>query len=615
MERYDFAGWATKTGIRCSDGRTIMQDAFKDCDNIEVPLVWNHQQNSVDNILGHALLHNVDGGVYTYGYFNETPSGMNAKKLLQHGDIKALSIYANKLKQQGGSVYHGTIREVSLVPCGANPGATIEYVLKHGDIDDDAFVVITAEDEPFEIFHSENNEEYEEEPGMTEPTIDNTEELYEERPSLEDVIKNLDDEELTNLAEALAEAGYLDGEDYDDDEYENDDDEGEEDIVRQSAFYNNYTTGDYIQHGGMYDDDYYDEAPMMSYDEQEEFFHSAIDTFPTLSAAVAAYEAVHGEIIMHADNYGIRGIEDLVSQPRELNPTPGIINNRVAWVSKVINGTSKSPTSRVKSRFADIRPDEVRARGYVKGKYKKEQVFSLLKRATEPCTFYTKYRVDRDDILDITSFDALAMIKQVMELKSDEEKARAILIGDGRSVFDEDKIKEDCIRPIWTEEDLFCIHYVMEHEDDAAKETTSFIDNCIKAREEYEGSGNTTLFTTEGRLTEALLLKDGLGYKIYKTENEVAQACRCKDVETVQHMKGQSRTVDGVKRDLMGIIINMGDYTVGQDPRAIGFFDDFDINYNQQVYLKETRMSGALTQPYSAIVIEAVPKGTLSATA
>ena len=555
--KYDFSGWATKNNLRCSDGRTILKDAFKHNDGQTVPLVWNHQHNDPLNVLGHALLENREEGVYAYCKFNDTPAGTNAKMLVQHGDVSALSIYANQLKQQQGNVLHGQIREVSLVLAGANPGAFIDSVIKHGDDSEGEAVIYTGE----ELEHSDKE----------------VEEVKEDQKTIKDVVDSMTEEQknvmYALIGQAIDEAKHSGIEE----ENNNDNNGGEEDM-KHNVFENG------VQN------------------EKDVLTHADVEM---IIKDAKRYGSLKESVLQHADNFGITNIDYLFPDAKNLNTPPGFIKRDTGWVATVMNGVSHTPFSRVKSMFADITADEARAKGYIKGNLKKEEVFSLLKRETTPQTIYKKQKLHRDDVIDITSFDVVAWLKAEMRIMLDEEIARAILVGDGRLTSDDDHISEDHIRPIWKEAALYAVNTVLDHQADADTRAKSFIKAAIKSRKNYKGSGEPTLFCSEDLLTDMLLLEDNNGRVIYESEAKLATALRVKNIITVPVMEGLNRDVSGNRRDLLGIIVNLRDYNVGADKGgAVSMFEDFDIDYNAQKYLIETRCSGALIKPYSAIVIE-----------
>ena len=561
-KRWDFSGWATKNDLRCSDGRVIRKDAFKDCDGHTVPLVWNHQHNDPNDILGHARLENREEGVYAYCSFNDSENAKSAKEAVKHGDVAAMSIFANQLKQQGSNVIHGAIREVSLVLAGANPGAFIDSVICHNydtgyDEETDEAVISTGD--KLELFHAEESKE------EKKTSESNSEE------TVGDVFNTLT-EKQKNVVYAII------GELMEDKESDDEEDENKED--------------DTVKHN-VFDKDTEKQNDTLTHSEMSTIINDA-----------KRYGSMKESFIQHAEEYGIENLEYLFPDARNITDKPTFIQREMGWVSKVMNGTHHSPFSRIKSIFADITEDEARAKGYIKGKLKKEEVFSLLKRTTMPCTIYKKQKMDRDDVIDITDFDVIAWLKQEMRMMLDEEIARAILVGDGRLASSDDKIKEDCIRPIFKDDDLYTIKASVTvasnaTDSDKAKE---FIRAAIKARKDYKGSGNPTLFTTEDILTDCLLLEDEIGHFLYASPAQLANVLRVKEIVTVPVMEGVK---DASDKPLMGVIVNLADYNVGADKGgAINMFDDFDIDYNQQKYLIETRCSGALIKPYSAIALE-----------
>lgn len=561
---FDFCGWATRNDLTCSDGRVIRRDAFKHNDGQKVPLVWNHQHNSQDEVLGHAILENRDEGVYAYCSFNDSESGKTAKILVQHGDIDALSIYANQLKQQGPNVMHGNIREVSLVLAAANPGAFIESVIKHGEESDEEGIIYTGE--KLTLAHADEQKEAKTEDKKVDTAKGKT---------IGDVFNTLNEEQKTVVYAML---GSVLGRD--DEETPNDNEE--ENTMKHNLFDN---------------DTQQQEETVLSHDAMQ-----------TIIADGKRYGSLKESFLAHADDYGIKDIEYLFPEAKSLNTPPDFIKRETGWVSKVMSGVHHTPFSRIKSMFADITEDEARAKGYIKGKLKKEEVFSLLKRTTTPTTIYKKQKLDRDDVIDITDFDVVAWLKSEMRLMLDEEIARAILVGDGRLASSDDKINESNIRPIWKDEDLYNIKSTIEVDAaaNADQKAKAFIRACIKSRKNYKGSGTPTLYTTEDMLTDCLLLEDTTGRIIYDTEEKLRTALRVSSIVTVPVMEGLKRDDgEGNSLDLLGIIVNLSDYNVGADKGgAINMFDDFDIDYNQQKYLIETRCSGALIKPFSAITLE-----------
>lgn len=573
MKKYDFSGWATKNNLKCSDGRIIMRDAFKHNDGQTVPLVWNHQHNDPLNVLGHALLENRENGVYAYCTFNDTEAGKNAKMLVEHGDVTALSIYANQLKQKGGNVEHGVIREVSLVLAGANPGAFIDTILRHGEASDEEGVIYTGEE--IELYHAEENQNEEK---KEEKKVENKKER-----TVQDVVDSMS-EEQRNVMYALIGQALEDKEV----EHSNINNDGGEEMKHNVFDNDNKGTNNALSHADM------------------EMILKNAKRCGSLKEAVLAHADEHGDAIY--DNYGIKpnaegeGISMLFPDYKNLNNVPEFIKRDTGWVAQVMGAVHHTPFSRIKSMFADIREDEARALGYMKGDLKKEEVFSLLKRTTDPQTIYKKQKLHRDDVIDITSFDVVAWIKAEMRMMLEEEIARAILIGDGRLADDDNKIQQQHIRSIANEDPLFAIHkdlQVAEGEERAK----GFIKTCIKARKDYKGSGEPTLFLAEEMLVEMLLLEDKNGRIIYESEAALARALRVKNIVSVPVMEGAQNLAKD--KNILGIVVNLKDYNVGADKGgAVAMFEDFDIDYNAQKYLIETRCSGALVKPFSAIVIE-----------
>ena len=611
--KFDFSGYATRNDLKCSDGRTIRAGAFKDSSR-KVPLVWQHQHDSPDNVLGHAILEQRDDGVYAYCTFNDSANAQQARELIRHKDIDQLSIYANKLVQKSGDVLHGLIREVSLVIAGANPGAMIDNIAMahsaNGESDEaifynDDFIDDLGGEIDDALLHSETITEATEEPEdkaaveETEDTLehadkeDNQEEKKvannsEKEETIQDVIDTMNDKQknVMEYAIKMAVAKALDSV-----ENGNDDEEGEDKEMSHNLFDG---TNEY---NGAAD--------------QAELTHSQIQT---IIQDGKKNGSLKDSFLAHAEDYGIKDIDWLFPEAKTFQDKPEFISRKMEWVSTVMSGVHKSPFSRIKSMFADITEDEARAKGYIKGNLKKEEVFSLLKRTTSPTTIYKKQKLDRDDIIDIVDFDVVAWIKAEMRVMLDEEIARAILVSDGRLNSDDDKIKEDCIRPIWKEADLFCIKKevtIGATDDDTAK---NFIRTAIKARKDYRGSGSPVLFTTEDYLTDMLLLEDSIGHALYPTEQALATKMRVSKIVTVPVMENLTRPVTKNNQvytnTLMGIIVNLNDYNVGADKGgSISMFDDFDIDFNQQKYLIETRCSGCLTKPFSAIVLEKSVQG------
>lgn len=572
--KYDFSGWATKNNIKCSDGRTILKDAFKQHDGQTVPLVWNHQHNESANVLGHAVLENRDEGVYAYCTFNDTEAGKNAKLLVEHGDVTALSIYANQLKQKGSNVMHGTIREVSLVLAGANPGAFIDSVIRHGEFCEDEAVIYTGEE--LTLQHADDpSDKADKKDKKGDDEVDNNEK------TIQDVFDTLN-EEQKNVVYALIGQAL------------------EDKSMAQSAIEENENN---IEEDGGEQEMKHNVFEGRETENNNVLSHDAMDT---ILKDAKRYGSLKESFLAHADDYGIKDIEWLFPDAKNVNTPPDFIKRDDSYVQKVMRGVHHVPFSRIKSMFADITADQARAKGYIKGNLKKEEVFTLLKRTTTPTTIYKKQKLDRDDVVDITDFDVVAWLKMEMRMMLDEEIARAILVGDGRSSSDDDKINEMNIRPISRDEDLYCVKAPVAvaaaaTEDEIAK---AFIRTVIKSRKEYKGSGSPTLFTTEDVITNCLLLEDKNGRVIYDTVDKLATALRVKEIVPVEVMENAKTMVNKVEKPLMAIMVNLVDYYVGADKGgAINMFDDFDIDYNQQKYLMETRCSGALVKPFSAIAV------------
>lgn len=551
MEKYDFSGWATRNNIRCSDGRTIMQNAFADDNGKVVPLVWNHQHDDPLNVVGHAVLENRPEGVYAYGVLNDSVPGKQARTLIEHGDVTSLSIYANKLNQQGGNVIHGTIREVSLVLAGANPGAYIEQVMSHGD--EEVYI-----EDPEGVFYSndslELNHAEEEKPEEVKEEVKVAEEKKEK--TVEDVFNELTEEQKT-VVYALIGAALE----------EQNGKEGEEKEVKHNVFDNETTENeDVLSHSEM--------------------------------TAIINDGKRYGTLSESALQHGITNIDYLFPEAKAVNNTPDFMSREMSWVKKVMNGVHRTPFSRIKSMHADITGAEARALGYIKSHLKKDEVFALLKRSTTPVTVYKRQKLDRDDVIDITDFDVVAWLKSEMRMMLDEELARAFLFGDGRTAGTDDKINEQNIRPIVndTAADLYAYKVsvtVGQTPDVTAK---NLIKAAVKARKDYRGSGNPTMFVGADMLSEMLLLEDTIGHPLYKTIDELATKLRVKEIVEVPD--------EIVPTDFYGVIVNLNDYYVGADKGgAVSLFDDFDIDYNAQKYLIETRCSGALVKPKSAIVL------------
>lgn len=580
ISNYDFSGWATRNDLRCADGRVIKRDAFKGNDGTKVPLVFNHQHDGIDNVLGHAILENREEGVYAYGFFNETTAGKEAKEQVRHGDLTSLSIFANRLQEIGKDVVHGVIREVSLVLAGANPGAFIDVVMMHGDDETDGFIL--GYDEAIELQHSEpivKEDKVEESNSLehadsSKETETKEEPTVETEPTIQEIIDTMNEDQKNALYALVGMVA---------ENTDNQEDGGE--MMKHNLFENEQTK---------------DGDKVLSHADMEVIIKDA-----------KRLGSLKESFLAHAETYGIDNIDYLFPDAQTLNATPEYISRQMDWVQKVISGTKHSPFSRIKSMFADITEDAARAKGYIKGNLKKEEVFALLKRTTTPTTIYKKQKLDRDDIIDITDFDVVAWLKTEMRMMLNEEIARSILIGDGRLADAEDKINESNIRPIWKDDALYSVKATVEVEaaDTSDAKAKKFIRTCIQSRKLYKGSGNPTLFTTEDVVTDCLLVEDTTGRRIYNTVSDLATTLRVSEIVTVEPMEGLTRVgADTKTYTLMGIMVNLIDYNVGADKGgAINMFDDFDIDYNQQKYLIETRCSGALVKPYSALVIESTP--------
>ena len=599
MVKYDFHGWATRNDLKCSDGRVIRRDAFKNCDGKIVPLVWNHRHDDPSNVLGHALLKNQEDGVYAYCTFNESEAGKAAKLLVEHGDISALSIFANQLKQEGSNVLHGDIKEVSLVLAGANPGASICNVVRHGEMVEDEADIYTGED--FILEHNSMNDFTEEQlaalkgpkgpkgdigpKGPKGDSLKEEDKMANNEETVRDVFETLTEKQKTVVYALIGQAL--------EDAQDNDEEDG----------------GENMKHNVF--DNVDPETTMIHADDMQAILADARRT-GSMREAVENFAQDRGcdsNSLFHAD-YGIENVGYLFPDDRSVTNEPIFVSRNMDWVSKLMNNIRHTPFSRIKSLFANITEDDARAKGYIKGNLKKEEVFTLLKRSTSPTTVYKKQKMDRDDVVDIVDLDVVAWIKKEMRIMLDEELARAILVGDGRVSSSDDKIDPIHIRPIWTDDDFYTIKQTVNvaSSDNESTIAKNFIKQCIKARKNYKGSGNPTLYTTEDMLTDMLLLEDTTGRVIYESAAKLATTLRVKEIVTVPVMENLTRTDDNSKvHTLLGIIVNPNDYTIGADKGgAVNMFDDFDIDYNQQKYLIETRCSGALTLPYSAIAVEKV---------
>ena len=571
-ENCDFRGWATRNDLKCSDGRVIRDGAFKHCDGMQVPMVWNHMHDSPENTLGYAILEHRDNeGVYAYGYFNNTDMGQNAKELVRHGDIKHLSICANKLKQIGSDVVHGVIRELSLVYAGANPGAYIEEVMAHSDLNDFEAIITTDDSNVIELEHSEERKE-------DDMTDDKLMEHADSEETLKDVFNTLTEKQKTAVYALVGELNAeLNGDD--------DDDKEDSDDMKHNVF------------------DKEQDNEMLMHAEK-------------IDAAIKdgkRYGSLKESFLQH----GITNIETLFPDEKLVNNPPIFYKREDDWVAKVMNGVHRTPFSRIKSTYADITGDEARAKGYTKGKKKIEEVIAVLKRTTTPTTIYKKQKLDRDDVIDITDFDVIAWLKGEMRMMLEEEIARAILVGDGRDPSSDDKINEQNIRPIWTDDVVYTIKATVNVAENATadQKAKAVIRTAVKTRKDYKGSGNPTFFTSEDVLTDMLLMEDNNGRVIYDSVDKLATAMRVKTIVTAPVLENLTRQGDdGNTYQLAGLIVNLQDYNVGADKGgAVSMFDDFDIDYNAQKYLIETRISGALTKPKSAMAIEFKVAGAAAA--
>ena len=611
MESYDFSGWATRNNLRCSDGRVIMKDAFKDNNGQRVPLVWNHQHNEPYNVLGHAMLENRDEGVYAYCKFNDTESGRQAKQLVEHGDVTALSIYANQLKQQGSNVLHGAIREVSLVLAGANPGAFIDSVIKHGEASDEEAIIYTGEN--IELSHADGEEDespkdesasmaHADDPksddkAKEETMAEDTKKKTDSEETVADVFNTLNDKQKTVVYALIGQALEDQGSDTKKDDSE------EEKEMKQNVFDN---------------DTRHSESVLSHSDEMEIVALAKNKAYGTLQNAIHAFVESDASLA-----HGIDDIESLFPDYKDVRPgAPEMITRDLTWVDRVISRVHKSPISRIRTRQADVRGEDLRAFGYQKGKFKKfPGNIKLLKRTTDPQTVYVRDQLHRDDIIDITDFDVVDYQYRIMRQDLNEELAMAIMIGDGREVDDELKIFEDHIRPIWTDDDLYTIHYDVDIE--AMKENlqgtntvANFGENYIYAeaiiqaalysREKYKGSGSLDFYCTPHLLNVMLLARDLNGRRIYNSVTDLAAALNVSSIQTAEQFEGKTRKTDGMRtKKLLGLFVNLSDYSLGSTKGGeITRFSQFDIDFNQEKYLLETRCSGALTRVFSAIALE-----------
>ena len=649
-KHYDFAGWATKNNIRCSDGRTIMHGAFSADNGKRVPLVWNHQHDNVRNVLGHADLEERPEGVYAYCSFNNTEHGQDAKDCVKHGDIVALSIYANQLKQNGANVIHGAIREVSLVLAGANRGAVIDSVLEHGELSDDSAEISFVgygdieihhsdldeqdddyEDEELDDYQEDNEDDEDEEDDENLQHADNGEAKKEEKEdngeTVADVMNTLTDKQRKAVAiiieQAIADSKGDNSMSHADGAAQNDaenDDETVEDVYNtlneKQKKVVNFLIGEALKNkdsegGSEMKHNVFEGSENVQNTISHAEIHEICRVGKQMGSLKAAVDQAYEEgVLEHAEgDYGINNIDYLFPDAKAMTTEPELIKRDMGWVDDVFNGVHRTPFKRVKSVFADITEDEARAKGYIKGKFKKEEVFTLLKRTTDPQTIYKKQKLDKDDLEDLEdNFNVLPWIKNEMNMMFREEVARAILIGDGRPSSSDDKIQENHIRPIYNDEDLFTVKVPVEvksgaTEDDIAR---ALIKAMVKARKQYKGTGNPTFFTTEDYLTDCLLIENTLGERLYKSEAEVATAMRASKITTVEPMENKTISITNEGRStsypLMGVLVNLTDYNVGaKNGGKTDFFEDFYIDFNQQKYLYEARMSGALKKPFSAI--------------
>lgn len=596
-ENYDFSGWATKNDLLCSDGRIIRKDAFKDQDGVTVPLVWQHYHDEPSNVLGHALLKNEAEGVRAYGSFNDTELAQEAKEAVRHRDITCLSIFANKLKQDGGNVLHGAIREVSLVLAGANPGAYIDFpVLEHSDGNEeesqDEAIIFTGEEIDEEVATEEDSVEHEdkEESDMAdekeEKTTEETTEQSDDNKTVEEVLKTLTDEQRKVV-------DYLVGEALKEEPPKEDAEETKtEEAPAEEVAHEDQNGGESMKHNAFEGEDKTREKNVLSHAEEM-----------TIIKDGKKYGSLKESALAHADDYGITNIDVLFPEDQFAGDVPNLVSRDMEWVGKVMNGCHKTPFSRIKSLMANITADDARAKGYFKKNMKKEEFFPMIKRSTDPQTVYKKQKLDRDDMVDITGFDVVGFLHREMRMMLDEEIARAILVGDGRSDISDDKISEDHIRSIYHDSDVYSIKVDVEVEHGAppSDKAREFIREAIKARKLYKGSGNPVAFMTEDMLTECLLLEDGINRFLYPSVDILKTTLRVSDIVTVPVMEDLTDDTHG---DLAAIIVNLTDYNVGADKGgAVSTFEDFDIDYNQQKYLIETRCSGALVKPYSALVV------------
>lgn len=635
-KKFDCSGWATRANMLCSDGRTIRKNAFEECDGKTVPVVWNHEHNDPNAVLGHALLENRDNGVYAYITFNDTDAGQNAKLLVQHKDVDRLSIYANKLKQMGGDVIHGIIREVSLVLAGANPGAIIDSVMAHGEDSEEEAIIYSGEfiENMESLFHSDKESEKDDEEKKGEPEMaEETNTKNDNKKSVKDIVKSMTDDQKKALYAMLGKE--IDGENNKESKEEithskdaasdTKDDDGETVADVFNTLTDKQKTvvyamiGQALEDAGVDTDEEDQESDQENKGGNNTMKHNVFDQETnTENQEVLSHSEMmeifdeakrNGSLADTVLQHGITNIDYLFPDAKTIDNVPGFIKREDDWVAGVMAGVHKTPMSRIKSIFANITANEARARGYIKGKQKIDEVFSLLKRTTTPTTIYKKQKLDRDDVIDITDFDVVAWLKTEMRMMLDEEIARAILVGDGRSSSDESKINEQNIRPIWTDDDVYTVksEIAITKSTTADEKAKAFIKACVKSRKNYKGSGNPVMYMSEDMLTDCLLLEDVNGRVIYDTVEKLATTLRVSKIVTVPVMEGLKRVKGANTHFLGGIYVNLNDYNLGADKGgAVNMFDDFDIDYNAQKYLIETRCSGAMIKPYGAVAIEFV---------
>lgn len=598
---YDFEGYVTKNDLKCADGRIIKRDAFKVNDGTKVPLVWNHQHNRVNDVLGHAVLENRKDGVYGYCSFNNSPDGIGAKERVEHGDVTALSIWANNLQQVGDQVIHGVIREVSLVLAGANPGAFVESVIAHGEPmgdEDDEGIFYTGEGIFISHAAADDSKKETKDNGNDQKNDDGNSSA-ENGKTVKEVIDTLNDEQKAAVGIMLEQVFERSKKESGD---ENESPTDKEEKEMKHNIFEGETKRNIISHSDM--------KAILETAEQMGTLRKSIAYHINDGVLKHSIDSTGMETASGSQTYGFNDPSMLFPDYKSLNNTPEWISRNMDWVTKLMNKVHHTPFSRIKSTYANITEDEARARGYIKGKFKKEEVFTTLKRTTEPQTVYKKQKLDRDDIIDITDFDVLAWIRAEMRVMLDEELARAMLLGDGRASDSDDKIKEDRIRPVAKDVPLFntVIKVSVPANADASTIAKETIKAIIRGRKHYKGSGKPDFWTTEDVTTEMLLLEDQIGHAIYKTETELATKLRVSEIIPVEPMEGYTiKLTEGSttkEYPLLGIVVNMNDYNVGADKGGeINMFDDFDIDYNQQKYLIETRISGALVKPFSVLTV------------